>query len=59
MYPGVSGLHGEGSRERIQTYPVLALASHAGRISTYPGASGGSVLLARHGKEMHKLPSQW
>ena len=37
---------------------MLALASHAGRISTYPGVSAGSVLLARHGKEMHKLQSQ-
>ena len=63
MYPGVSRPftgRGVGNvSRRILLYPVLALASHAGRISTYPGVSAGSVLLARHGKEMHKLPSQW
>ena len=41
MYPGVSALHGEGSRERIQTYPVVSCANSGLACWTYLNVSWG------------------
>ena len=41
MYPGVSALLGEGSRERIQTYPVVSCAGSGLACWTYLNVSWG------------------